>query len=134
MLNLRDVGPGRLAMQEGVIFLTYSLLVSGSGSAGFSGRLRQVVNWCGGASFDGVLVFDECHKAKNLSVEEKSQTSSKAATHVRELQARLPLARVVYVSATGASELSQIMYMDRLGLWGPGTPFPSPKNFLLEVR
>lgn len=29
-------------------------------------RLQQLVNWCGGEEFDGCLVFDECHKAKNF--------------------------------------------------------------------
>ena len=29
-------------------------------------RLQQLVNWCGGDTFDGCLIFDECHKAKNF--------------------------------------------------------------------
>ena len=29
-------------------------------------RLQQLVNWCGGKDFDGCLIFDECHKAKNF--------------------------------------------------------------------
>ena len=33
-------------------------------------RLQQVIEWCGGAGFDGCLVFDEAHKAKNLHPEE----------------------------------------------------------------
>lgn len=28
-------------------------------------RLSQIVEWLGGEQFDGALVFDECHKAKN---------------------------------------------------------------------
>ena len=39
-------------------------------------------------------------------------------------QDRLPGARVVYCSATGATEPANMAYMGRLGLWGPGTPFP----------
>ena len=30
-------------------------------------RIDQLVEWAGGAEFDGCLVFDECHKAKNFS-------------------------------------------------------------------
>ena len=30
-------------------------------------RLEQLINWCGGESFDGVLVFDESHRAKNYN-------------------------------------------------------------------
>jgi hypothetical protein len=43
---------------------------------------------------------------------------------VAELQEKLPNARVVYCSATGASEPSNMAYMTRLGLWGKGSPFP----------
>ena len=39
---------------------------------------------------------------------------------VLELQRRLPKARVVYCSATGASEARNMGYMERLGLWGKG--------------
>ena len=29
-------------------------------------RLSQLISWCGGEKFDGCLIFDECHKAKNF--------------------------------------------------------------------
>jgi len=48
-------------------------------------------------------------------------------------QDRLPEARVVYCSATGASEPRNMGYMVRLGLWGSGTYFPNFQNFLGEV-
>ncbi len=41
-----------------------------------------------------------------------------------DLQALLPLARVVYSSATGVTSPRDMGYMTRLGLWGPGTYFP----------
>lgn len=47
--------------QAGVLFLTYSTLVS-SGGRGRQTRYEQIVEWLGGAAFDGALVFDECHK------------------------------------------------------------------------
>ncbi|MCC6775623.1 MAG: strawberry notch family protein [Hyphomicrobiales bacterium] len=50
------------------------------------------------------------------------------------LQERLPNARVVYVSATGATEVANLAYADRLGLWGRGTPFASSNNFIAEVE
>lgn len=46
------------------------------------------------------------------------------------LQARLPEARVVYCSATGASESRNMAYMVRLGLWGDGTSFCDFGEFL----
>jgi hypothetical protein len=48
------------------------------------------------------IVFDECHRAKNL-VQSGSQKSSKTGQVVLELQKLLPKARVVYASATGAT-------------------------------
>ena len=55
---------------------------------------------------------------------------------VIEIQRRLPNARVLYVSATGATESSNLGYMQRLGLWGPGTAFESRHKFvnLLNTR
>ena len=29
-------------------------------------RLQQLIDWCGGPQFEGCLIFDECHKAKNF--------------------------------------------------------------------
>ena len=53
-----------------------------------------------------------------------------------EIQRRLPNARVLYVSATGATESSNLGYMQRLGLWGVGTAFKSRTQFvnLLDQR
>ena len=58
------------------------------------------------------------------------------AQAVIEIQRRLPNARVLYVSATGATESSNLGYMQRLGLWGPGTAFASRQSFvsLLTTR
>ncbi|WP_458429962.1 strawberry notch-like NTP hydrolase domain-containing protein, partial [Pseudomonas aeruginosa] len=39
------------------------------------------------------------------------------------LQHALPRARVLYVSATGATDPANLCYAARLGLWGPGTAF-----------
>ena len=47
-----------------------------------------------------------------------------------ELQRRLPLARVLYVSATGATDANNLCYMSRLGLWGPDTGFPDKQSFV----
>ena len=34
-------------------------------------RIDQIIKWCGGETFNGLLVFDECHRAKNFQVGEK---------------------------------------------------------------
>ena len=86
-----------MGIQEGVIFLTYASLASSS-DAGLT-RLDQLAAWCG-EDFDGLVVFDESHKAKNL-VPDSGAKPSKVGAKVLELQLRLPKARVVYCSATG---------------------------------
>ncbi|XP_054279208.1 protein strawberry notch-like [Macrosteles quadrilineatus] len=119
-------------IEEGVIFCTYSLLSSSSTLGGrHKTRMEQLLDWCGD-NFDGVIVFDESHKAKNLVVTKAKPT--KAAQAVVELQSRLPLARVVYASATGASEPRNMAYMTRLGIWGTGTPFPDFMDFINSVE
>ena len=50
--------------------------------------------------------------------------TSQTAKAVLTLQEMLPRARVVYCSATAASEPSNLAFMSRLGLWGPGTEYP----------
>lgn len=120
-LDSKSVG-----VREGVVFLTYSSLIASSEKG--RSRLQQLVQWCG-SGFDGLVIFDECHKAKNLVPEAGSQPT-RTGEAVLEIQARLPEARVIYCSATGASEPRNLGYMVRLGLWGAGTSFPDFQNFL----
>ncbi|XP_067030472.1 protein strawberry notch homolog 1-like [Acropora muricata] len=94
--------------------------------------MSQLLNWCG-HDFDGVIVLDECHKAKNL-VPTGSSKPTKTGLAVLELQNKLPKARVVYCSATGASEPKNMAYMSRLGIWGPGTPFREFSDFIQAVE
>ena len=99
-------------------------------------RLDQLVNWLG-EDFDGVIAFDEAHNAGNaLSVKGERGTSepSAQALAVVELQKRVPNARVVYVSATGATQVSNLSFATRLGMWGQGTPFASVHNFVAEME
>ena len=106
----------KIGVTEGVIFLTYSSLVSSSDRG--KSRFKQLVEWCG-ADFDGLIVFDESHKAKNL-VPEAGGRSTQVGLKVQDIQKDLPSARIVYCSATGASEPRNMGYMVRLGLWGEG--------------
>ncbi|KAL4597716.1 hypothetical protein ACB092_11G008800 [Castanea dentata] len=120
-LDSKSVG-----IKEGVVFLTYSSLIASSEKG--RSRLLQLVQWCA-SGFDGLVIFDECHKAKNLVPEAGSQPT-RTGEAVLDLQARLPEARVVYCSATGASEPRNMGYMVRLGLWGAGTSFINFRDFL----
>ena len=53
---------------------------------------------------------------------------------VMELQKKLPKARIVYASATGATEPKHMAYMVRLGIWGEGSPFRDFGDFLAAVE
>ena len=124
--------------KTGVVFSTYATLVStvqkGSGfSTGRQSRLQQLVDWCGGKDFDGCLIFDECHKAKNF-VPGKEQASTKVAVAVTSIQRMLPKARVLYCSATGVTDVKNMAFMERLGLWGEGAPYKSFEQFLVSVQ
>ncbi|XP_074301676.1 protein FORGETTER 1-like isoform X1 [Silene latifolia] len=121
-LDSRSVG-----IKEGVVFLTYSSLIASSEKG--KSRLNQLVQWCGGRAFDGLVIFDECHKAKNLIPEAGGQPT-RTGEAVLDLQDKLPGGRVVYCSATGASEPRNLGYMVRLGLWGDGTSFLNFRDFL----
>ncbi|XP_058256712.1 si:ch73-63e15.2 isoform X1 [Hemibagrus wyckioides] len=124
---LNKIKYGDTATSEGVLFATYSALIGESQAGGqLRTRLKQILDWCG-PEFDGVIVFDECHKAKNA-------TSTKMGKAVLQLQDKLPLARVVYASATGASEPKNMIYMSRLGIWGEGTQFKTFDDFLHAIE
>ncbi|KAK2497655.1 hypothetical protein MC885_001541 [Smutsia gigantea] len=144
--DLRDIGAKNIlfkygkisskhngSVKKGVIFATYSSLIGESQSGGkYKTRLKQLLHWCGD-DFDGVIVFDECHKAKNLCPVGSSKPT-KTGLAVLELQNKLPKARVVYASATGASEPRNMAYMNRLGIWGEGTPFREFSDFIQAVE
>lgn len=126
-LNKIKYGDTATATSEGVLFATYSALIGESQAGGqHRTRLNQILDWCA-PDFDGVIIFDECHKAKNAS-------STKMGKAVLNLQDQLPLARVVYASATGASEPKNMIYMSRLGIWGEGTPFKTFEDFLHAIE
>lgn len=136
--GLTSIGYDKQIQGDGVIFSTFSGLVSATSvkSKRFHKRLDQLQAWLGeDGQFDGPIVFDECHKAKNL-VPPKGGKPTKTSLAVLNLQNNNPLARVVYASATGASEPKNMAYMVRLGMWGQGINFRDFKEFsnALEKR
>eukprot|EP00928_Gymnodinium_smaydae_P041733 TRINITY_DN281_c0_g1_i2.p1 TRINITY_DN281_c0_g1~~TRINITY_DN281_c0_g1_i2.p1 ORF type:complete len:1359 (-),score=307.07 TRINITY_DN281_c0_g1_i2:51-3971(-) len=139
------------ASGNGVLFVTYSLLVAcrsaraadadpdaAAEMSAEDSRVGQLVEWMrgggaaagGGGGADGLLgliALDEAHRAKNvgsatLSVDGFGANASRAAVSALSLQRALPDAAVLYVSATGATEIRHLGYLERLGLWGPGRP------------
>ncbi len=134
----------KIGATRGILFTSYSLLASSQKKKGVSSaaqgatktRLQQVVDWLG-QDFDGVIAFDESHNMSNV-VEKRgargmAPPAAKALAGVA-LQAALPHARIVYVSATGATEVSNLAYATRLGLWGEGTPFNNASDFTKSIN
>lgn len=113
-----------IALSEGVLFATYATLRSDERGEKVS-RVRQIVDWLG-ADFDGVIVFDESHAMQNAGGGKGERGDVAASQQGRaglRLQHALPDARIVYVSATGATTVHNLAYAQRLGLWG-GEDFP----------
>ncbi|ALC11415.1 strawberry notch family protein [Sphingopyxis sp. 113P3] len=113
-----------ITLPEGVLFTTYATLRSDDSGEKVS-RVRQIVEWLG-SDFDGVLIFDEAHAMQNAGGGKGERGDVAASQQGRaglRLQHALPNARVVYVSATGATTVHNLAYAQRLGLWG-GEDFP----------
>ncbi|RUX20700.1 methylase, partial [Mesorhizobium sp. M2A.F.Ca.ET.042.01.1.1] len=113
-----------ITLSEGVLFATYATLRSDDRGSKVS-RVRQIVEWLG-SDFDGVIIFDESHAMANAAGGKGERGDVSASQQGRaglRLQHALPNARVVYVSATGATTVHNLAYAQRLGLWG-GDDFP----------
>ncbi|RWD97650.1 MAG: methylase, partial [Mesorhizobium sp.] len=142
--RFRQGTPIRLA--EGILFTTYATLRSQERD-GKKSRLAQIIDWvCQEAgnvdcptgtepssaqseaaaagprqSFDGVIVFDEAHAMANAAggkSERGDVAPSQQGKAGLRLQHALPDARVVYLSATGATAVENLAYAQRLGIWG----------------
>ena len=113
-----------IRLEQGILFTTYATLRTDGRDAKVS-RVRQIVDWLG-ADFDGVIIFDESHAMQNAAgnkSERGDQAASQQGRAGLRLQHALPNARIVYVSATGATTVHNLAYAQRLGLWG-GEDFP----------
>ena len=113
-----------ITLTEGVLFATYATLRSDEKAEKVS-RVRQIVDWLG-SDFDGVIIFDESHAMQNAGggkSERGDVAPSQQGRAGLRLQHALPNARIVYVSATGATTVHNLAYAQRLGLWG-GEDFP----------
>jgi predicted RNA methylase len=136
-LDIQPLSQWQLAapvtMGSGILFVTYATLRSGRDN---STRLRQILDWAG-EEFDGIVAFDEAHSMANSAGGEgsrgRARGSEQGIAGVR-LQNFLPRARILYASATGASDVNNLAYAMRLGLWGPQTAFPDRTAFVEGIR
>ena len=113
-----------ITLPEGVLFTTYATLRSDDHGEKLS-RVKQIVEWLG-SDFDGAIIFDEAHAMQNAGGGKGERGDVAASQQGRaglRLQHALSNARIVYVSATGATTVHNLAYAQRLGLWG-GEDFP----------
>ncbi len=132
--RFRQGAPIRLS--EGILFCTYATLRSAERD-GKASRLQQIIDWLG-RDFDGVIVFDEAHALANAAAckgERGEAAPSQQGRAGLRLQRALPDARIVYVSATGATDVRNLAYAERLGLWGgEDFPFANRAEFVQAVE
>ena len=130
--------------ESGILFATYATLRSPA-RQGRASRLDQVVGWLAGGideetrhAFEGVIVFDEAHAMANAAGTKGSRGQVAPSQQGRaglRLQHALPDARIMYVSATGATTVPGLAYAQRLGLWGSGeTPFEQRTDFVIAME
>ena len=125
-----------VTLPEGVLFTTYATLRSEERGEKCS-RVRQIVDWLG-KDFDGVIVFDEAHAMQNAAGGKGERGDVAASQQGRaglRLQHALPDARILYVSATGATTVHNLAYAQRLGLWGgENFPFATRAEFVEAIE
>ena len=125
-----------ITLPEGILFTTYATLRSDEKAEKVS-RVRQIVDWLG-SDFDGVIIFDESHAMQNAGGgkgERGDVAPSQQGRAGLRLQHALPDARIVYVSATGATTVHNLAYAQRLGLWGgEDFPFATRAEFVAAIE
>jgi len=125
-----------IRLEEGVLFTTYATLRSDAREERVS-RVQQIVDWLG-SDLDGMIVFDESHAMQNAAGSRSERGDGAPSQQGRaglRLQHALPTARVLYVSATGATTVQNLAYAQRLGLWGgEDFPFATRAEFVAAIE
>ncbi|HLJ25301.1 MAG TPA: strawberry notch family protein [Candidatus Angelobacter sp.] len=129
----RNIKPlGKLAAtapieHQGVLFTSYPLMRSEDKRG--NTRIAQLKRWLVGndEGEGGYVVFDESHMLKN-AVAGAGGEPSQIGQIVKAFMQEVPKLRSVSLSATAATDVVNLGYLDRLGLWGPGTAFPNGFN------
>ena len=148
--NLSKAKLGEKVKHDGpILFATFDTLrgnaefspaakITQTKKKGVVARVQQIIDWIGDPDFDGVIAFDEAHRMGNavtLRVDGRpARPPSQTALAGVYLQRAFPKARIIYASATGATEVSNLSYAERLGLWGPGTSFPDVGDFIAKIE
>ena len=130
--------------ETGILFVTYATLRTDARGQKIS-RLHQIVEWLAGSldpehrlTYDGCIVLDEAHALAHAIATRGSRglvAPSQQGRAGMRLQNALPDARILYVSATGASKIEAFAYATRLGLWGTSdTSFQNRTDFITSMN
>lgn len=134
IVDIRELNSsGSFEPFAGIIFATFASLRSESEHGS---RLRQLIEWFG-PSEDGVIAFDEAQNLRNTRAKTDSGWSNKISRQgqaAADLQNATLNSRVVYASATSASDIASLGFATRLGLWGRGTSFATADTFFKEMN
>ena len=137
-----------IPQEAGILFATYATLRSPA-RQGKCSRLEQIVGWLADGmgedsrhAYGGVIVFDEAHAMANAAGSRGLRGDTAPSLQGRaglRLQNALPDARILYVSATGATTVPGLAYARRLGLWGGAdsggeTPFEQRTDFVTAME
>ena len=132
LARINDYPPaGDIILPRGVIFSSYSSLIAAAKTG--EKRIDQIQRWL---ASDGVVIFDEAHKAKNALAGGRGEPTltGQAVIDLQDPERNADY-RVVYSSATGATDVRNMAYMTRLGLWNIGTSFPGGfQEFMQEIE
>jgi hypothetical protein len=125
-----------IGLDEGILFTTYATLRT-QARGDKASRVQQIVDWLG-RDFHGVIVFDEAHAMANAAGDKSERGEKKPSQQGQaglRLQHVLHDARILYVSATGATTVQNLAYAARLGLWGTGDfPFATRADFVAAME
>lgn len=104
----------KIELATGIVAVTYSKLRQLEKTEFRTAKALAL--WMNGNSDgNGVIVFDEAQNLRNAEGDDQSLQGAAGL----ELDGAVPNSRIVYASATGATQIENLGYMRRLGLWGP---------------
>lgn len=122
----------QLPDRDGIIITTYALIRNDR-------RYEALLDWANDRrDMNGILAFDEAHNMRNAVEDIHEEGSGKRNQSQQgergvELQEALPEAGVIYASATMATDVYNLGYAPRLGLWGENAPFATQRSFIAEM-
>jgi len=96
-------------LKNNVTFSSYTSLLN-------SENLKKCIAFLNSNDSEKLIILDECHTLRNNSV---------TAQNIEMLIYSVPNSNILYSSATAASSIKHLEYLNRLELWGKNTPFPT---------